>query len=74
MKISTLVFLLFLLPKVILAQAIVSGTVVDQKGMPISGANVYLEGGYDGIFGKIHIYSEEEKQKFLRKQPQAELF
>ena len=48
MKISTLVFLLFLLPKVILAQAIVSGTVVDQKGMPISGANVYLEGGYDG--------------------------
>lgn len=30
------------------AQHFVSGTVVDKSGQPISGANVYLEGTYDG--------------------------
>ncbi len=30
------------------AQTTINGTVTDQKGMPIMGANVYLEGTYDG--------------------------
>jgi outer membrane cobalamin receptor len=30
------------------AQQIISGTVTDRKGQPILGANVYLEGTYDG--------------------------
>lgn len=48
MKISTLAFLIILFPKVLFAQDTVSGTVLDQKGTPIFGANVYLEGTYDG--------------------------
>lgn len=31
------------------AQTIISGTVSDTKGVPIEGANVYLEGTYDGV-------------------------
>jgi len=31
-----------------LAQATISGTVTDKKGLPISGANVFLDGTYDG--------------------------
>ncbi|WP_034043884.1 TonB-dependent receptor [Wocania ichthyoenteri] len=30
------------------AQSIINGKVTDNKGMPISGANVYLDGTYDG--------------------------
>lgn len=48
MKISAITFLLFILPNLLLAQNFVSGTVVDNKGTPILGANVYLEGTYDG--------------------------
>lgn len=48
MKISVIVFLILLFPSFLLAQTTVSGTVTDNKGMPILGANVYLEGAYDG--------------------------
>ncbi|MFC4219383.1 TonB-dependent receptor [Flagellimonas marina] len=42
-------FLLFLaLTWTSLAQEIINGTVTDTKGNPIMGANVYLEGTYDG--------------------------
>lgn len=34
--------------------------------------NVHIEGGYDGVFGKIHIYNEEEKKKVFNRQ--KELF
>ena len=30
------------------AQTTISGKVTDKKGIPIEGANVYLEGTYDG--------------------------
>ncbi|MCW9037154.1 TonB-dependent receptor, partial [Altibacter sp.] len=36
------------LPILALGQTIVSGTVTEANGMPILGANVYLEGTYDG--------------------------
>ena len=48
MKISVITFLLAIFPSLLLAQNIVSGTVTDNNGTPIIGANVYLEGTYDG--------------------------
>ncbi|MAP55020.1 TonB-dependent receptor [Altibacter sp.] len=46
----TILFLLLIgfLPVVAFGQTIVSGTVTEANGMPILGANVYLEGTYDG--------------------------
>jgi PHP family Zn ribbon phosphoesterase len=35
---------------------------------------VHIEGGYDGVFGKIHIYEEGEREKVLKKPKQASLF
>lgn len=35
---------------------------------------VRVEGGYDGVFGKIHIFSDEERDKVLRKPKQMGLF
>ncbi len=48
MKIFTTTFLLLLLPLIFFGQNTVSGTVSDANGKPISNANVYLEGTYDG--------------------------
>lgn len=39
---------LILISTVFFAQTIISGKVVDQKGKPIAGANIYIEGTYDG--------------------------
>ena len=39
---------LILISPVFFAQTIISGKVVDQKGKPIAGANIYIEGTYDG--------------------------
>lgn len=38
----------FLLVSVLSAQLTINGTVTDKSNLPISGANVYLEGTYDG--------------------------
>jgi PHP family Zn ribbon phosphoesterase len=27
--------------------------------------NVHIEGGYDGVFGKVHIFSDEERKKIF---------
>ncbi len=40
--------LLILLSLSLSAQTIISGTVTNNKGIPIEGANVYLDGTYDG--------------------------
>ena len=48
MKISIITFFLAFIPNLLLAQHIISGRVMDNKGVPIFGANVYLEGTYDG--------------------------
>ena len=48
MKISVLTFLLVIFPSLFFAQTIISGTVTDNKGIPIIGVNGYLEGAYDG--------------------------
>lgn len=48
MKISVITCLAFFLPFFILGQNIISGTVTDNSGTPIIGANIYLDGSYDG--------------------------
>ncbi|MGO3184046.1 MAG: TonB-dependent receptor [Aequorivita sp.] len=48
MKTSVLTFFFLVFPSLFFAQTTVSGTVTDNKGIPIMGANVYLEGGFDG--------------------------
>ncbi len=48
MKISVLIYILLFLPFFVIAQNTVSGTVTDNNKTPIIGANVYLEGAYDG--------------------------
>ncbi|HMQ01448.1 MAG TPA: endonuclease Q family protein [Candidatus Doudnabacteria bacterium] len=35
---------------------------------------VHIAGGYDGVFGKIQIYSSEEREKLLLKPKQSTLF
>ncbi|MBC5836609.1 TonB-dependent receptor [Flavobacterium muglaense] len=45
-SIATTVILFF--TSFIFAQATLSGTVVDKKGNPIAGANIFIEGTYDG--------------------------
>ncbi len=47
-----------------LAQFVVSGTVTDGKGNPIVGANIYLEGTYDGA-------SSDENGKFNFETPES---
>lgn len=48
MKISVILILIALFPSYLLAQTIVSGKINDSNGVPIIGANIYLEGTYDG--------------------------
>lgn len=47
---KTILFLLtlFLFTTLLAAQNTLSGKVLDQKGSPISGANIYIDGTYDG--------------------------
>ncbi len=59
-----LIILAILLPASTFAQSIVSGTVTEKNGTPIVGANVYLDGTYDGastdIDGKFSFPTEEK--------------
>ncbi|CAL2086324.1 TonB-dependent receptor [Tenacibaculum sp. 190524A02b] len=48
MKKLLITTILILLPFVIMAQETISGTVTDTQGKAIEGANVYVEGSYDG--------------------------
>ncbi len=57
MKISVIIFLACLFPTFLSAQTIISGTVADNNGTPIIGANVYLDKTYDGS-------SSDENGKF----------
>ena len=63
MKISVITFLLGFFPSLLLSQTIISGTVTGPKGIPLVGANVYLEGTYDGAssdeFGKFSFDTSE---------------
>ena len=69
MKISIITFLIIFLPSLLLAQTTVSGTVADNNGTPIIGANVYLEGTYDGTTsdenGKFSFETSEKGTQTL---------
>ncbi|MBE8726954.1 TonB-dependent receptor [Flavobacterium hungaricum] len=45
---TKITFILLLMSAFTFAQNIVSGKVVDQKGKPVAGANIYIDGTYDG--------------------------
>ncbi len=55
--------LIFLFSVSTIAQSTINGTVTDTKGQPIIGANVYLEGTYDGAttdeLGKFSFTTDE---------------
>lgn len=63
----TLSFLFF--TAVIFAQNTISGKVVDQKGKPVAGANIYIDGTYDGATssetGDFSFETTETGNKFL---------
>lgn len=48
MKIPFLLLILLFLPILVMGQTVISGRVTDNKNIPIIGANIYLEGTYDG--------------------------
>ncbi|MCX2681824.1 TonB-dependent receptor [Galbibacter sp. EGI 63066] len=66
--IITLIFL-GLLSSSITAQTTISGLITDQKGIAISGANVYLDGTYDGATtdanGEFNFKTEEKGSQTL---------
>jgi uncharacterized protein (TIGR00375 family) len=60
------------LPESRIAQ--ISTPAIAQAIMRVREGNVHVEGGYDGVFGKIHIFDEAEKEKILKKPKQLGLF
>jgi uncharacterized protein (TIGR00375 family) len=52
----------------------ISDKAIAQSIMRVRKGNVHVEGGYDGIFGKIHIYSDQERAAILKKPQQIDLF
>ncbi len=44
------------------------------KAIRIREGKVHIEGGYDGVFGKIHIYEDKERDKLFKKAEQSSLF
>lgn len=52
----------------------ISTPAIAQAIIRVREGNVQVEGGYDGVFGKIHIFNEEEKEKILKKPVQMGLF
>ena len=45
---TTITFLFVLLSQIIFGQTTISGKVVDEKKLPLQGANVFIDGTYDG--------------------------
>ena len=69
MKRSLLLLLYFLFPALLFAQTKLSGTVVDEQGKPVPGANVFIKDTYDGVTtdanGKFSFSSDETGDKIL---------
>ena len=69
MRTLSIFFLFGFFPSLLISQTIISGIVFDQKGIPISGANVYLDGTYDGSStgedGKFSFDTSETGQQTL---------
>jgi uncharacterized protein (TIGR00375 family) len=50
------------------------GAAIAESVMRVRQGKVHIAGGYDGVFGKIQIYSAEERAKMSLKPKQASLF
>ena len=52
------------------AQTIISGNVTEKKGSPIEGANVFLDGSYDGVatdaLGNFSFETEETGPQLIK--------
>lgn len=46
---TIITFLILTLSQILLGQTVISGRVVDEKKQPLQGANVFIDGTYDGI-------------------------
>lgn len=64
-----IITLTFLMSSHLFSQTTISGKVVDYKNQPIAGANVYLEGTYDGAtsdeFGNFSFITQEKGTQTL---------
>ena len=52
----------------------ISNPIIAESIIRIREGKVHIEGGYDGIFGKIHIYEEAERKKLFKQAEQVSLF
>ncbi|HYV33566.1 MAG TPA: endonuclease Q family protein, partial [Candidatus Limnocylindria bacterium] len=52
----------------------ISSPEIAQSIIRVREGNVHIEGGYDGLFGKVHIYNDEEREKLFKKPKQTSLF
>jgi uncharacterized protein (TIGR00375 family) len=52
----------------------ISDPIIAESIIRIREGKVDVEGGYDGVFGKIHIYSDAERNKLFKKAEQQGLF
>ncbi len=52
----------------------ISDAAIAESIMRVRNGNVHIEGGYDGIFGKIHIFPDEEKEAIAAKKIESTLF
>ncbi len=67
---KTIVFFLFcLLVSETKAQTVISGNIIDKKGNPVMGANIFIEGSYDGVIsdqgGDFKLSPELTGRQFL---------
>ena len=51
-----------------------AGPILTQSILRVREGKVQLSGGYDGVFGKIQIYSQAEREKLSLKPKQVSLF
>ncbi|WP_026977796.1 TonB-dependent receptor [Flavobacterium tegetincola] len=51
---TLITFLLLTLTQILLGQTVISGNVMDEKKQPIQGANVFLDGTYDGTSSDVN--------------------
>lgn len=52
----------------------ISNPVIAESIMRIREGRVHVEGGYDGVFGKIELYTEAERKKLFKQTEQQGLF
>jgi uncharacterized protein (TIGR00375 family) len=52
----------------------ISDPVIAESVIRIREGRVHVEGGYDGIFGKVHIYEDTERDNLYKKAKQSSLF